>query len=93
MHALLRTWSFLATLGTLVLLVRGAWIPAAALFILSPAPVWLVSRARFDDRRQSYAWLAAVAGASLAVLGIAVVITYFGGIPQVHEWRAALQRT
>jgi hypothetical protein len=90
MPALLRSWAALATLAAVLLALRGAWLAAVALFVLSPAPAWLASRASFNGRL-SITWLGAVVGAFAVVIGLVLLVTYLGGIPQVHEWRAALR--
>ena len=86
---LLRVWGYTAGLVAALLLLRGMWMPAAALFLLSPAPVMMFAPRGLDTRRLSLSWFGWIV---LALAGLAVVfalIVYQGGIPPMHEWRPA----
>lgn len=90
MHPLMRIWAITALCAAVLLAARGAWTAAFAVFLLSPAPALALFRDRVDQQRWSASWLGFVA---LGLIGVAValaVVVHLGGVPQVHEWRAAL---
>jgi len=86
MKPLVRLWAVCAIGVALLFALRGAWAPALACFLLSPAPAWVLAQGSADQRRMSATWLAGVA---LAV-ALFVAIVSMGGLPPVHEWRGAL---
>lgn len=90
MPPLMRVWAWTSITVAVLLALRGAWPVAVALFLLSPAPVLLFVRGHSDPVRLSLSWLVALAIGVAAVLLIAIAITAFGGLPQVHEWRGLL---
>ena len=69
MSPLLRVWGYTAGLVAALLLLRGMWMPAAALFLLSPAPVMMFAPRGLDTRRLSLTWFG---GIVLAVVLLAV---------------------
>jgi len=93
MNPLVRLWAACAACVALLFALRGAWAPALACFLLSPAPAWVLAQGRSEQRRASVAWLAAVAIASALVAALFVAIVSMGGLPPVHEWRAVLAGT
>ena len=86
MSPLLRIWAMLAGAIALLLVLRGALLPAIAVFVLSPAPALLFARGYGDPRRLSITWIGAVALVLLAFAALIAIIVALGGIPQVHEW-------
>jgi hypothetical protein len=72
--------------------LRGAWAPALAVLLLSPAPVLAFAPRNAGSGRASVAWLAVVVVALAAGIALLLVIVALGGLPQVHEWRALLRR-
>ena len=89
MGPLLRIWAMSALAIALLLALRGAWLAAAALFVLSPAPVWAFAQHDPDSGRLSASWMTAVVGVLIAVVALYAVVVATGGLPPVHEWRAA----
>lgn len=87
MHPLVRLWALCATAVALLLALRGAWAPALACFLLSPAPAWVLAQGSADHRRMSATWLAGVAIAVALAVALFVAIVSLGGLPPVHEWR------
>jgi hypothetical protein len=89
----MRIWAAAAVCGAILLALRGAFQLAFACLLLSPIPELIVARFGPDRDRPSFAWVTfvGVGVVLLAVLFVAVV--YVGGIPPVHEWRAALRGT
>ena len=90
MHPLVRLWALCATGVALLLALRGAWVPALACFLLSPAPAWVLAQGSADHRRASARWLAGIAIVIAIALALFVAIVSMGGLPPVHEWRGAL---
>lgn len=91
MNPLLRIWAISATCVALLLAIRGAVALAIVCFVCSPAPVWLFAPRHVDQHRLSRSWLGVVAVAVVVLFGLALVAAYTGGVPQVHEWRAAIR--
>jgi len=87
MHPLVRLWALCATCVALLLALRGAWAPAVACFLLSPAPAWMLAQGSADHRRVSTRWLMGVAIVVALVAALFVAIVSMGGLPPVHEWR------
>lgn len=90
MHPLLRLWAFCAAVVAVALALRGAFVPALACFLLSPAPAWVLAPESPDRPRASRAWLRGVAIAFAAVAALYVAVVALGGLPPVHEWRGAV---
>jgi len=91
MSPLLRLWAWTAAIVAALLALRGAWLPALALFVLSPAPVLLFARDDARPQRLSLSWLGAVVIALVAIVGLLILVVALGGVPPVHEWRARLR--
>ena len=91
MNPLLRIWAISATCVALLLAVRGALALAVVCFVFSPAPVLLFSPSRLDQSRLSRSWLGVVAVGVIVLLALVLAAAYTGGVPQVHEWRAAIR--
>lgn len=85
-HPLLRVWGIVAAIVAMLLLLRGAWLPAIALFVLSPAPVMLLSRAGPDRGRIALSWLGTLVMVFIAIAIVFAILVGVGGIPPVHEW-------
>ena len=92
MNPLVRLWAASAACIALALLLRGAWAPALACFLLSPAPAWVLAQGSADPRRASATWLAGTAIVVAIVVALFVAIVAMGGLPPVHEWRGAPSR-
>jgi hypothetical protein len=90
-NPLLRIWAISAACLAFFLVIRGAWPLAVACFLFSPAPVLFFSPRREDQSRLSRSWLGVVAVGAIALLALVLAAAYSGGVPQVHEWRAALR--
>ena len=90
MKPLVRLWAVCAIGVALLFALRGAWVPALACFLLSPAPAWVLAQGSAEQRRMSTAWLTAVAIGAALVVALFVAIVSTGGLPPVHEWRGAL---
>ena len=88
MKPLVRLWAVCAIGVALLFALRGAWAPALACFLLSPAPAWVLAQGSADPRRASATWLAGTA----IVVALFVAIVSMGGLPPVHEWRGAPSR-
>ena len=86
MNPLLRIWGIAAACIALLLILRGAFALALACFLFSPAPVLLFSHGGPDQRRLSVSWLGALAIAIGSLVILFLLVVYFGGLPQVHEW-------
>lgn len=86
MNPLLRIWGITAACIALLLIVRGAFALALACFLFSPAPVLLFSHGGPDQRRLSLSWLGVLAIAIVSLVILFVLVVYFGGLPQMHEW-------
>jgi hypothetical protein len=91
MSPLLRIWGITALCVALLLILRGAFALALACFLFSPAPVLLFSHGGSDERRLSLSWLGMLVVFIAGLSVLFAVVVYFGGIPQVHEWSAALR--
>ncbi len=91
MNPLLRVWAITAVGIALLLLLRGAWQVAIACFLFSPAPVLLFTRGGSDQKRVSISWLGALVLGVGALVILVTAVAYFGGVPPVHEWRAAMR--
>jgi len=89
MSPLLRVWGYTAGLVAALLLLRGMWMPAAALFLLSPAPVMMFAPRGLDTRRMSLTWFGAIVLALVVLAAGFALIVSQGGIPPMHEWRPA----
>jgi hypothetical protein len=90
MTPLMRTWAIVATGVALLLALRGAWPLALACFLLSPAPAWAFAHAPGGATNAPAAWLRTVAIALAIVVALYVAALAAGGLPPMHEWRAAL---
>ena len=90
MKPLVRLWAVCAIGVALLFALRGAWAPALACFLLSPAPAWVLAQGSADQRRMSVTWLAGVAIVVALAVALFVAIVSMGGLPPVHEWRGAL---
>jgi hypothetical protein len=90
MHPLIRLWALCATCVALLLALRGAWAPALACFLLSPAPAWVLAQGSADRRHVSATWLLGLALVVALAVALFVAIVSMGGLPPVHEWRGAL---
>lgn len=93
MHPLLRIWAIAAMCIALFLLLRGAWQVAIACFLFSPAPVLVFARGGSDQKRLSVSWLGVLAFGVGALVVLVTAVAYWGGVPPVHEWRAAMRST
>ena len=92
MSPLLRLWGFTALCVAVLLVLRGLFVPALAVFLFSPAPVLLFSHGVADQRHLSLSWLGLLL-VVIAVLGaLFATVVYLGGIPPVHEWSAVVSR-
>ena len=91
MNPLLRLWGISAVCIALLLLLRGAFAPALACFLFSPAPILLFAHGGYDQRRLSLSWLGALVVVAAALCALFAWVVYLGGIPQVHEWSAAIR--
>ena len=91
MSPLLRLWGISALCIALLLLMRGAFALALACFLFSPAPVVLFAHGGSDRRGLSLSWLGTLAVAAAALCALFALAIYLGGIPQVHEWSAAIR--
>ena len=91
MNPLLRLWGITAACIALLLLLRGAFALAAACFLLSPAPVLMFSHGLSNQGRLSLSWMGALVLVFAIVATVFAVVVHLGGIPQVHEWSAALR--
>ena len=91
MSPLFRLWAMIAVAFAVLFALRGAFLAALAVLLLSPAPVLAFNRGSDAAARASLHWLAAVAIAVALMLGLVLAIVSFGGLPQVHEWRALLR--
>jgi hypothetical protein len=91
MNPLFRAWALTAAVVAALLALRGAWLAALAVFLLSPAPALALARGPGDAVRSSLSWLAGFLVAIVALLALVIVVVSFGGLPQVHEWRALLR--
>jgi len=91
MSPLLRLWGISAVCIALLLLMRGAFALALACFLFSPAPVLLFAHGGADNRGLSLSWLGMLAVVATALCALFAVAVYLGGIPQVHEWSAAIR--
>ena len=87
MKPLVRLWAVCAIGVALLFALRGAWAPALACFLLSPAPAWVLAQGSADHRRVSATWLAGVAIVVALAVALFVAIVSMGGLPPVHEWR------
>ena len=85
-HPLLRVWGIVAAIVALLLLLRGAWLPALALFLLSPAQVMLFAPTCPDSGRITLSWLCAVLLPLIALAALFAIVVEMGGIPPMHEW-------
>jgi hypothetical protein len=90
MSPFLRLWSITALCVALLLMWRGAFASALACFLLSPAPVLLFARGGSDPGRLSLSWLGVLAVVIAGLSALFALVVHLGGIPQVHEWSAAL---
>lgn len=86
---LLRVWGFTAALVAALLLLRGQWAAALALFLLSPAPVMMFGPRGLDARRMSITWFGGIVLAIVALAVVFALVVSSGGIPQMHDWRPA----
>jgi hypothetical protein len=77
----------------LLLLLRGAFVLALACFLFSPAPVLVFPHGGtgMDQGRLSLSWLGVVVIVVAAVSAVFALVVYLGGLPQVHQWPAALR--
>ena len=91
MSPLLRIWAITALLIALLLMVRGAFALALALFLFSPAPILLFSHGVSDQRRLSLSWIGVLVVLLAGLCALFALVVYLGGIPQVHEWSAVLR--
>jgi hypothetical protein len=91
MNPLLRVWGVTAACIALILMLRGAFALALALFLFSPAPVLLFSQGAPDQRGLSLNWLGMLAILIAGLCAVFVLVVYLGGIPPVHEWSAILR--
>ena len=91
MNPLLRLWGISALCIALLLLLRGAFVPALACFLFSPAPVLLFAHGGPDQRRLSLSWLGVLAVVVAALCALFALVVYLGGIPQVHQWSTAIR--
>ncbi|CAG0953492.1 hypothetical protein BURK1_00326 [Burkholderiales bacterium] len=90
MSPLFRLWAICAACVALLLALRGAWMPAALLFFLSPAPAWVFAHGRPEQARLSASWLRSITLGVAAIVALYVIAVAMGGLPPVHEWRAML---
>lgn len=86
---LLRVWGFTAALVAALLVLRGMWAAALAVFLLSPAPVMMFGPRGLDARRMSITWFGGIVLAIVVLAALFAWIVYAGGIPPLHEWRPA----
>jgi hypothetical protein len=91
MSPLFRIWAMIAATLAVLLVLRGAWLAALAVFALSPAPALVFARGVANPQRLSQSWLVAIALAIVGFFALLFVIVSLGGLPQVHEWRALLR--
>ena len=89
MSPVTRIWAITAACVAALLALRGLWPLALAVFLVSPAPAWAFARG-LDQAHASASWLRAVAIAAALVVLLYVGLVAMGGVPPVHEWRAAL---
>ncbi len=87
----MRIWGITAFFIALLFMLRGAFVLALALFLLSPAPVLLFSHSASDQSRLSLSWLGVLLGLIVALGALFGLVVFLGGIPQVHEWSAILR--
>jgi hypothetical protein len=85
-NPLLRVWGIVATVAAMLLLLRGAWLAAAALFVLSPAPAMMFARRREDRDRVALTWIGVAVLAIAALAAEIALVVGLGGIPPMHEW-------
>ena len=90
MNPVMRTWAIVATVVALLLALRGAWPLALACFLLSPAPAWAFGGAPDAASRATSTWLRTVAIVVAIVVALYVAVLAAGGLPPMHEWRAAM---
>ncbi len=85
-NPLLRVWGIVAAIAAMLLLLRGAWLAAAALFVLSPAPAMMFARRREDRDRVALTWIGVAVLAIAALAAVFALVVGLGGIPPMHEW-------
>lgn len=85
-----RIWAITAACIAALCALRGLWPLAIAIFLLSPAPAWAFARGGAGCADTSAAWLRAIAIAAAIVAALYVALLAMGGLPPMHEWRAAL---
>jgi hypothetical protein len=84
-----RVWGYTAAFVAVLLLLRGAWAAALAVFLLSPAPVMMFAPRGLDGRRLSLSWFGGLALALVVLAVVFALVVASGGLPPVHEWRPA----
>ncbi|MEO8486928.1 MAG: hypothetical protein ABI585_11390 [Betaproteobacteria bacterium] len=89
MSPALRIWAIFAISVAAIFALRGAWPLALACFFLSPAPALAFSRGRSERSQASAQWLRVVAIGVAAIVALYAIALAFGGLPPIHEWRAA----
>jgi hypothetical protein len=86
-----RIWAVSAMALAVLFALRGAWLAALAVFLLSPAPALAFGRSGAGPLRMSLTSLGVVVAAMAVLLVLIIAIVASGGLPQVHEWRALLR--
>jgi hypothetical protein len=91
MSPLFRIWAASALALAVLFALRGAWLAALAVFLLSPAPALAFGRNGVGAVRMSLTSLGVVVAAAAVMLLLIIAIVASGGLPQVHEWHALLR--